>query len=138
MTTLRITDEVRGQASKISASLGVGERLALSTGGRATALPDGLADTISRLLSVLAEGGAVTVTTMPRELTTTETARQLGVSRPTVMKWITDGSLRAHKVGTHHRVLFTDAAEFASRRHATQMQAFERLRESDDVLGINN
>ncbi|MGX9297742.1 helix-turn-helix domain-containing protein [Tsukamurella paurometabola] len=78
------------------------------------------------------------LTNMPRELTTTEAARQLGVTRPTVMKWIKDGSLAAHMVGSHHRVLAKDVMEFVEERREEQLRAFERLREADEALGLDN
>lgn len=73
----------------------------------------------------------------PWELTTTEAARQLGVTRPTVVKWIKDGNLAAHMVGSHYRVLAEDVMEFARARREEQMRAFERLREVDEALGLD-
>lgn len=138
MTTLRISDEVRDAAIRVSESIHSGERLALTSATESSLLPDGLADMLAKALGALAEGGAVSIAAMPRELTTTEAARLLGVSRPTVMKWIKDGVVASHKVGSHHRLLATDVVELSQVRQAEQIKALERLRAADEELGLDN
>jgi excisionase family DNA binding protein len=43
-------------------------------------------------------------TTRYRLLTVTEAARQLGVSRETVRRWINRGVIRAVRVGKNHKI----------------------------------
>lgn len=99
-----------------------------------------VAPDLNRLLQIvlktIAEGGSVTVQTLPRELSTTVAAAELGVSRPTLMRMIRDGELPAHKVGSHHRLMLTDVQEFRRVQIQHQRAAFERLRELEDDLGI--
>src|SRR5699024_11326343 len=50
------------------------------------AIPPELRELLRQVVVAFARGKAVTVTTTPEEVTTTEAARELGISRPTLMK----------------------------------------------------
>lgn len=81
--------------------------------------------------------GPVSVRAVPSELTTTAAASILGVSRPTLMKMVHDGVLRAHRVGTHHRFTHHDVAALAKVRQATRQEAFVELRKLDEALEVS-
>ncbi|MGM0386028.1 MAG: helix-turn-helix domain-containing protein [Actinomycetota bacterium] len=108
--------------------------LRFGEGGRERRVPDELARIIEHVIEVLAEGGTVTVGTIPRELTTTAAAGLLGVSRPTLMKMIRSGEIPAHKVGTHSRLLSKDVLEFRRAQREAARKAFDELREIEDLL----
>ncbi len=59
---------------------------------------------LTKVLETLASGGSLTISAMPEDLTTTQAARLLGESRPTLMKRIRNGELGSSKAGTHHRL----------------------------------
>ncbi len=105
---------------------------AAATSGEPIPLPRELSAIVSRILRVLAEGGTVTVGAMPRELTTTTAAKQLGVSRPTLMKMIRAGEIAAHKVGTHTRLRTADVLKFQQERRERRRRAFDELRDLED------
>ncbi|MDR1189403.1 MAG: helix-turn-helix domain-containing protein [Bifidobacteriaceae bacterium] len=98
-------------------------------------LPAELSGLLARVVASIASGTAVTIEPMPEELTTSEAARQLGVTRPTLVRMIRSGQIDARLVGTHHRVKTSDVAEQRRQRLAKQLKAFEELRELDDQLG---
>lgn len=102
------------------------------TGGASVPLPPELSAIVGRILRVMAAGGTVTVGAMPRELTTTTAAQQLGVSRPTLMKMIRDGQIEAHKVGTHTRLRTADVLKLQRERRRRRRQAFDELRALED------
>jgi excisionase family DNA binding protein len=104
------------------------ERLTLAD-DKQPELPAELARILATVVEVLANGGSVSIGSLPEELTTTVAAEQLGVSRPTLMKMIKDGQLPAHKVGSHHRVRLVDLRTFRRARLAAQQRAFDDLRE---------
>lgn len=104
------------------------EFTAATPDGGSVALPRELSAVISRILRIMAEGGAVTVTTMPEELTTTTAAKELGISRPTLMKMIKVGKIRAHKVGTHTRLRTADVLALRRARLERRREAFDELR----------
>ena len=97
-------------------------------------LPRELSAVVTQILKIVAEGGNVTVGSMPAELTTSTAAEQLGVSRPTLMKMIERGEIPAHRVGTHTRLRTTDVADFRRERQARRRAAFESLRALEDEL----
>lgn len=108
--------------------------LQLEIAGQPTRVPDDLAAIIVRVLRAVADGDTVTIAALPDELTTTQAADQLGVSRPTVMKLIGSGELPAHMVGTHHRVRTADVTAFRRARLARQRAAFDELQALEDQL----
>lgn len=99
-------------------------------------VPSELSAVVAQVLSIVAAGGTVTLGSMPEELSTSNAAEQLGVSRPTLMKMIERGEIEAHKVRTHTRLRSSDVIEFRKVRQARRRHAFEELRElEDDNLG---
>lgn len=95
-------------------------------------LPPELASVIQKVIAVMAQGGTVTVTSTPLEVSTTTAAGILGVSRPTVMKMIREGALPAHKVGTHHRIASTDVYAALDARRARERAALQELLDLPD------
>ncbi|MCR6689072.1 helix-turn-helix domain-containing protein [Cellulomonas sp.] len=87
---------------------------------------------LQEVLHAVATGATVTVTTTPREVTTSTAAAMLGISRPTLMKLIKDGSIPAHKVGTHTRLLCEDVLVAKRARRARERAAFAALLEAED------
>lgn len=125
----------RQQADEVFKVLqGHPERLAVGDVKHPSRLPAELADILATVVEVLARGGSVTIGSLPETLTTTVAATQLGVSRPTLMKMIDAGTLPAHKVGSHHRILLSDLQAFRRARLAEQQKAFDELRELAEGL----
>lgn len=97
-------------------------------------VPPALGELIQAMLRTVAEGGNVTIQTLPEELSTTVAADQIGVSRPTLMRMIRDGEIAAHKVGSHHRLKLEDVTAARHTRLRRQREAFEELRRLEDGL----
>jgi len=95
-------------------------------------LPPELGQLLQQVLQAVASGSTVTVTTTPREVTTSTAAAMLGISRPTLMKMIGDGGIPAHKVGTHTRLLSEDVIAAKKARRARERAAFAALLEAED------
>lgn len=138
---LTVTDEQVRQARDLVAGMSsIAEHAPLEVAGRqgeAIVVPAELADMVRAVVGAVSQGHAITLATLPAELTTTVAAKELGVSRPTLMKLISDGRLPAHKVGTHTRVRTADLREYAKQRHDQRQKAFAELRELDDALDID-
>lgn len=90
-------------------------------------LPSELSGLLTSILQTIARGGTVVVGSMPKEVTTTTAAEQLGVSRPTLMKMIAKDEILSHKVGSHTRLKSADVTEFKRARLQRQRQAFAEL-----------
>lgn len=105
----------------------------LGESGEATRqIPAELSTIIARVVQAVARGGTVTVSAMPKELTTTAAAKLLGVSRPTLMRMINAGQLPSHKVGSHTRLRTADVLEEQRARRQRQLAAFHELRALED------
>ncbi|MBF4636208.1 excisionase family DNA-binding protein [Agreia pratensis] len=112
--------------------------------GIAIELEDGstisLPNELSRALVFAIQGmtqGNVTMRAMPEELTTSTAAGILGVSRPTLMKLISEGEMQATKVGSHHRLNVHDVLALRDRREQARKVAFDELRQIDADLDLN-
>ncbi|MFF5084380.1 helix-turn-helix domain-containing protein [Actinoplanes sp. NPDC000266] len=100
------------------------------------ALPPLVVDLLKQVSAVLDRGDGVAVSEVARELTTSEAARALGVSRPTLIALLDKGEIRSHKVGTHRRVALADLLTYRRRRVTQQREAYEALMADQDDLGI--
>ena len=112
--------------------VGDGTTLAMVTAdGQQVALPPRVQQTLLRALASIAERGHVTISEVPDTMTSTTAASVLGVSRPTLMKWVKEGVIDSFKVGTHTRFRRDDVLAPKQRRSAERRDAFTRLRELD-------
>ncbi len=90
-----------------------------------------LVEAVRFVLSGLTQGD-LSIRSVPEEITSTTAADLLGVSRPTLMKWVAGGELKSHRVGSHHRFIYRDVVALGRRRQAAQNEAFEALRAFDE------
>lgn len=100
----------------------------------AATLPAEVARVLEAVLEAMAEGRPVSVTTMPEELTTTAAAGLLNVSRPTLMKFVREGRLPAHKVGSHHRLRSTNVLALKNELRLERQQAVFDVMDLEDEL----
>jgi len=100
------------------------------------AVPDLLVDLLRQVSAVLDRGDGVVVSEVARELTTSEAARILDVSRPTLTGLLDKGEIKFHKVGTHRRVALQDVLAYRRRRIAQQRATYEALMAEQDEFGI--
>jgi excisionase family DNA binding protein len=110
-------------------------RLVARDAGSVT-VPSLVVDLLRQVSAVLDRGDGVVVSEVARELTTSEAARVLGVSRPTVISLLDQGAIKSHKVGTHRRVALGDVLAYRRRRISQQREAYEALMAEQDDLGI--
>lgn len=100
-------------------------------GGDATSLvgpqgdemPDELKKLLKTILDAVQRGQSISISTLPKEITTTTAASMLNVSRPTVMKYIRSGRLNARKVGSHHRLKSQEVLDLLETRKQEQRKA---------------
>lgn len=134
MTTVRDAEQAQAVLAELSGPRG---HLVVEHSGRSTVIPPELGRMIQRLLDAVARGETITVSRLPKELTTSAAAALLDISRPTLMKLIESGQIASHKVGSHHRLLASDVMAAKKARRARELAAFNALRELDDELGLD-
>ena len=92
-------ERVRGTvASPSYALVGIGEHDRIE-------LPRSVHQALTKVVAALHAGKAVTIAPQTMKLTPQRAADLLGVSRPTVVRLITDGTLPADRIGNRHRLL---------------------------------
>jgi len=78
---------------------------------------------ITKVLHAIKEDLPISISTLPREVTTTTAASMLGITRPTLMKHVHNGRISSHMIGSHHRLLSRDVLTFREELKAEKRQA---------------
>ncbi len=79
------------------------------------------------ILDAMSQGNTVTLMPVHKELTTSEAASILNVSRPYLIKLLESGDIKHHKIGTHRRIKFEDLMEYKHRRDSEADSAADEL-----------
>ncbi|MBX8996288.1 helix-turn-helix domain-containing protein [Corynebacterium testudinoris] len=130
-TILLTSEEQRSAAAFIDALGGDASEFQTSTG---RVLPPELNAVIATMLRSIKENLPISVSTLPREVTTTTAASMLGITRPTLMKHIRHGRIPAHKVGSHHRLLSADVVTFREKLQEEKQREIFKLMGLEDEL----
>lgn len=119
--------EVAEKSSRLlAACIGKGEhaQLRLHDGDEVLEVPVKAVRLLVDILDKMAQGDAVSIVPVHKELTTQEVASLLNVSRPHVVKLLEEGAIPHHKVGVKRRVLFKDVMQY---KEAQQQQSHALL-----------
>lgn len=73
---------------------------------------------------------------LPPELTISLAADVLGVSRPTLMKWVNSGEIDSFNVGSHVQLTRDEVLRVKEERQRNRVQALNDLRELEEQHGI--
>ena len=99
-------------------------------------LPDSVLLLVKEILAQVAMGNAVSLSAMPRELTTQQAATVLGVSRPFVIKLLEQGELAYRKVGSHRRIAFEEVLAYQERSKVNRFASLDALIADAQELGM--
>jgi excisionase family DNA binding protein len=110
-------------------------RLSLGAGAESD-LPPAVVEMLTAILDELAQGHAVALAPLEREVTTQQAAEVLNVSRPHVIKLLEAGAMPFRKVGTHRRIRLADVMDYKARMDAQANQAFQALVDQAQELGM--
>ncbi|MDN6659486.1 MAG: helix-turn-helix domain-containing protein [Acidipropionibacterium jensenii] len=130
-TILMTSEEQRSAAAYISA-LGGDTSDFQTTGGQE--LPPEINVVISKVLRAIKEDLPISISTLPREITTTTAASMLGMTRPTLMKHVRAGRVPAQMVGSHHRLFSRDVLAFREELKDEKRQAVFALMDLENEL----
>ena len=90
-------------------------------------LPEIALRLFQNVLDELAQGHSVTVQKIESEVTTSEAAEYLHVSRPYVVKLLNEGKLPFKMVGTHRRIPFPDLQEYRAKQQELSLRLMAEL-----------
>ena len=88
---------------------------------------------MKRVVEAMLMGRAVTLAPQSMTLTTQQAADLLGVSRPTVVRLISDNQIAADRVGNRHRLQLDDVLAYKESRRARQYDALSETSVSVDA-----
>lgn len=88
------------------------------------------------ILAEMASGNAVRLIPHHAELTTTEAAELLNVSRPFVVKLLDEGQIPSRLVGKHRRVMFKDVMAYRGEHFRARSVVLDRMAAIDQELGL--
>jgi excisionase family DNA binding protein len=107
----------------------------LRAGDQTVRLPESIILGLRDLAQHLARGSAVQVIPLDRELSLSEAAQILGISREYARKLVRNGELQANRVGTHHRLTLSDVFAYRDRRNERRHHSLAELRNLSAELG---
>lgn len=128
-TTHQLSDTEQTQARESLNRLRQGEAAALQ-------LPEPLFRLLSEALSELADGRAVQLITLEREIGTQEAAGLLRVSRPYLVGRLEAGELPYRRVGNRRRLLLTDVLAYRRRLDRQRQDALQALADDLQDMGL--
>jgi excisionase family DNA binding protein len=94
------------------------------------------AELVSRLIDARARGEEILVSPGRAEVTPTEAAVLLGMSRPQVRKLMERGLLEFRKVGSHHRIRVSSIRTFLETERPRRREALDELAALQNQLGL--
>ncbi|MCF0049226.1 helix-turn-helix domain-containing protein [Dyadobacter sp. LJ53] len=91
---------------------------------------------LSHILSIMAEGKAISVFPSESELSTQQAADILHVSRPHIVKLLEQGVIPFKKAGSHRRILLEDLMKHAAMQKETTRKNLKFLVEQAQDLNL--
>lgn len=117
------------QVLRTSGRYADGQRAAQLIGpdGQTQVVPAEIFEVLEQVANALAQGNGVTVAPNRMVLTTQEAADFLGVSRPTLIKYLEGGLIPFTRVGRHRRVELRDVLAFSEQEKSRSRSALAEL-----------
>lgn len=115
----------------------VGTTVLHSETGEEVPLPDSIYRVLKETALEVSKGHAVSVMAAQQELTTTQAADVLNVSRPYLIRLIDEGQIPSRKVGSHRRVCLDDVLRYKHERDAARREMLKRLTQESQDMGLD-
>ena len=108
-------------------------RLVGSHQGDEVEIPEHVYRILRDVVDAMHRNLAITLVPQTMTLTTQQAADLLGVSRPTLVKYLEEGRLPFQRVGSHRRVMLTDLMSFQQERRDAQRRFLGEVDLGEDV-----
>ncbi len=104
--------------------------------GKRIPIPGAIYKILTRIMSGLVAGQAVSVIPIHQELTTQKAADLLGVSRQFLVRLLDEKKIPFHKSGTHRRIYLQDLLAYKQRRDTKRTAALDALADKVEKAGL--
>ena len=111
------------------------ESVEIRVGDCAAVVPTSVFQALLEILALLGLGHGVRIEALDEELTTEEAARQLGVSRPYLVRLLEKGEIPFRKVGSRRRIRASDLAVYLEIRDRRRREGRAELDKFVTQLG---
>ncbi len=108
----------------------------VSAEGERIELPGRMFVILRQIAETLAAGRGVTVVPRDTQLTTQEAADFLGISRPTLVKLLTEDKIPFTTVGRHRRVTLEDLLDYQARSQAERRAVLRQMARGGQEAGM--
>lgn len=108
----------------------------VTSDGEELGLPPALFELLVAVAEELERGNGVSVLPLHGQLTTSEAAQLLNVSRPHVITLLERGDLPYEKVGTHRRVRLADVLAYRQAQDGRRRHALDDIVRQGEDLGL--
>jgi excisionase family DNA binding protein len=108
----------------------------VTSDGEELDVPPALFGLLVSVAEELGRGNGVSVLPLHRQLTTSEAAQLLNVSRPHVITLLERGELPFEKVGTHRRVRLADVLAYRQAQDRRRREALDDMVRQGEDLGL--
>jgi excisionase family DNA binding protein len=99
-------------------------------------IPDELFDILRGVVDALSQGLAISIAPHNTMLTTQEAADLLNISRPTLVRLLTDAEIPHTMRGRHRRVLLRDVVAYRERTRIERRQTLDRMASEAEEDGL--
>jgi excisionase family DNA binding protein len=99
-------------------------------------IPDDLYDLLRDVVDALSHGMAISVAPHNTMLTTQEAADLLNISRPTLVRLLSDGEIPHSMRGRHRRVLLRDVLDYQDRKRNDRRRTLDRMAAEGEDDGL--
>ena len=136
MTPVAAPDDQQAQIADLSRALESfahssrrrpGRLRLVGPGGETIALPESVVLVLERVTEVLARGDSITVVPVSKEVTTTQAADLLSVSRQYLVRLLEGGRIPFRKTGKHRRLRIGDVLAYKAQRDKDRRAGLREL-----------
>lgn len=99
-------------------------------------IPEDLYGVLRDVVNALSQGMAISIAPHNTMLTTQEAADLLNISRPTLVRLLTDGEIPHTMRGRHRRVLLRDILDYTERTRAERRSALDQMAADGEDDGL--
>ena len=100
-------------------------------------LPPKVLRLFADMLGAMSQGQPVAILPRAMEVTTQEAAMMLNVSRPYLIKLLTENKIPYHKLGKHRRIRLEDVLHYKATRREASLAALQELADQAQELDLD-